>query len=247
MLEHWEYLAAAVELGIISYIGWRAFRSIRRARSELRQGAGDALAAIRTAACETIRFRWASDAAAQEMAMFYYAFFSWRRPVPSADAGFSSYRKNSYGIFLAAIVMVLVIEMVAVHIVVYMFWSGLAAAIFTAISTYSLIWMIADWQAMRLRLTSVSEDTIHLKLGSRWEAEIPLSSVVSIGTPEKRPDDDKPLKLVPVGLPNLQLRLSKPVTARGMYGLRRTTSNILLQLDEPENFSAQLEAPAIPD
>jgi hypothetical protein len=243
----WEYIAAAVELGILSYIGWRAVRSIRRARRELRGGGDDALAAIRTAAHETVRIRWAAEAMAQEMAMFYYALFSWGKPIPSEDAGFSSYQKNSYGIFLSAIVMVLVIETAAVHILVYMFWSGLAAAIFTLISIYTLIWMIADWRAMKLRLTTVSEDAIHLKLGSRWEAEIPRALVLSIGVPEKRPDDDRPLKLAPVGLPNLQLRLSEPVTARGMYGLRRTTRNILLQLDEPERFKNEIEATAAPD
>jgi hypothetical protein len=247
MLSPLELGLAALELTVISYVGWRSARSIRLARSKIREGGADAFTAIRSAARETVRIRWASEAVAQEMAMFYYAFFSWRSPPPSEDYGFSSHRKNSYGIFLLAIVIVLVIETFAVHLLVYMFWSKIAAWIFTAISLYTLIWMIADWQSLRLRRTTVTPESIHIKLGTRWEVDIPRKLVDSVGTPEQRVDDQRPLNLVLIGAPDVEIRLSEPVTARGMYGIRRNGACLRLQIDEPDRFIALAGADASRD
>lgn len=247
MLTPVEWAAVTLELGLLGYIGWRAARSIRRARSRLREGDSDSFTAIRTAARETIRLRLAAEALAQEMAMIYYAFFCWRKPPPPEGEGFSSHRQNSYGIFLFAIVIVLVIETVAVHLLIYMLWIKLVAWIFTAISIYTLIWMIADWQALRLRRTAISSDRIYIRLGSRWDVEIPRDSVISIGAPKQPVNDVRPLKLVLLGDPNVEIELSRPVTARGIYGLRRTSSIVRLQLDEPESFIAQARPAAAPD
>jgi hypothetical protein len=246
MLTPVEWAAVTLEVSLLGYIGWRAARSIRRVRSRLREGDSDAFGAIRTAARETIRLRWAAEALAQEMAMFYYAFFCWRMPPPPEGEGFSSYRKNSYGIFLFAIVTVLVIETIAIHLLVYFLWSGAVALIFTAISLYTLIWMIGDWQALRLRRTTISSDRINIRLGTRWEVEIPRNLVISVGTPKQLDDDVRPLKLVLIGDPNVEIRLTRPVTARGMYGLRRTSSIVRLQVDESTSFIDQARPSAVP-
>lgn len=44
----------------------------------------------------------------------------------------------------------------------------------TGISLYTLVWMIGDWRALRLRTSTVTPDSIQLRLGTRWEVEIPL-------------------------------------------------------------------------
>jgi len=239
-----EWAAVPAELGLLGYVGWRAVRSIRSARRHLREGSADAFGAIREAARETIGSERVADMLAQELAMFYYAFGSWRAPLPRAGGGFSSYRKNSYGTFLAAIVMVLVVETVAVHLALYMLWSPVAAWALTAISLYTLVWMVGDWRALRLRTTEVTTERILIRLGTRWEVEIPREDVVFAGPPGEAAPGERPLKLALIGRPDVEIRLSRPVTVRGLYGLRRTSDVVLLQVDDPERFVEAVRATA---
>jgi hypothetical protein len=241
LLTGFEWAAVPMELGLLGYIGWRAAASIRGVRRRLREGHADAFTAIRGAARETIGSPLVADVLAQELAMFWYAFCSWRSPLPRAGDGFTSYRKNNYGVFLFAIVMVLVIETLAVHLLVHTLWSGAVAWILTGVSLYALLWMIGDWQALRLRTTIVTPERIHIRLGTRWEVEIPRASVLYLGPPKHTDVVARPLKLGLLGDPNVEIRLSGPVTARGMYGLRRTSSIVRLQVDDPETLSWELK------
>ena len=236
LLTAFEYAAVPLELGLLGYIGWRAVSSIRGARRHMREGGSDAFHAIREAAKETIGVPRVADMLAQELAMFYYAFGSWRTPLPRAGEDFTSYRKNSYGVFIAAIVMVLIIETIAVHLAIHMLWSAAVAWVLTGISLYTLVWMIGDWRALRLRTTRVTPDRIHVRLGTRWDVEIPRGDVVSIGPPRKIADGERPLRLVLLGGPDVEIRLSRPVTAHGIYGLRRSSTMVHLQIDDPERF-----------
>ena len=238
-----ELAAVPLELGLLGYIGWRAGRSVRSARRHMREGGADAFSAIRSAARETIGVPRVADMLAQELAMFYYAFGSWRTPLPPAGDGFTSYRKNSYSVFLFAIVMVLVIETIAVHLAIYMLWSTVLAWILTAISLYTLIWMIGDWRALRLRTSTVTPDSIQIRLGTRWDVEIPRNDVDYVGPPTALAGNVRPLKLVLIGEPDVEIRLSRPVTARGIYGLRRTSTIVHLQVDDPARFVESTRGP----
>lgn len=244
LLAGFEWAAAPLELGLLGYIGWRAAASIRGARRRLQMGNGDAFDAIREAARETTGAPRVAEILAQELAMFYYAFGAWRTPPPVADDGFFSHRRSNYGVFLAALAMVLVIETIAVHLLLHVLWSVVAAWTLTALSLYTLVWMIADWQALRLRVTNVLPTRILVRLGTRWDVEIPRDAVVYVGPPEPLRGGPRPLKIVPIGEPDVELRLSRPVTARGIYGLRRTSRIIRLQVDDPERFIESVRGPA---
>jgi len=237
VLAGFEWAAAPLELGLLAYIGWRAAASIRGARRRLRGGGVDAFDTIREAARETIGMPRVADMLAQELAMFYYALASWKSSPRRTGDGFSSYRNSGYGVLLSAILIVLVLETIAIHVLVYTLWSGLAAWVLTGISLYTLVWMIGDWQALRLRLTEIRPDRIVIRLGTRWDAEIPRGDVLYVGPPEPVAGEPRPLRFALLGDPSLEIRLSRPVTARGPYGLRRSSTVIRLQLDNPDRFA----------
>lgn len=48
------------------------------------------------------------------------------------------------------LVHAMVIEVIGVHFLIAHFWSPTAAWIFTALDLYALLWIIADYQAVRL-------------------------------------------------------------------------------------------------
>ncbi|MCP3981964.1 MAG: hypothetical protein GY716_21890 [bacterium] len=242
-LSAFEIAAIPVEFGVLGFIGWRAQRAIRTVRGRLRGEHADAFDAIRDAALDVTGNATAASLMAQELATLYYAFFSWRTPLP--ESGFSSYRKNSWGVFVAAISMAVVIETFAVHLLIHLLWSSVAAWIFTGLSVYSMIWVVGDFQALRLRRHVFAGGECRLRLGTRWEVDIPLDvveSVRALGADEADTKTDKPLNLVLIGAPDVELTLSRPLTARGLMGFRRSTTRINLQVDEPERFLAQFPA-----
>lgn len=236
-----EWIAVPLELCLLGLIGRRAATSIGRVRSRAETG-DDAFDAIRAAALDVTGTRWAAELLSQEIASFYYAFGSWRTPLPAEGAGYSSYRSNSYAPFFAAITMAIVIETVALHLVVQALWSSVAAWILTGLGLYSLIWLIGDFQALRLRRTTLTQESVEIRLGTRWEITIPRSDIAGVellgktDSTDARPEP-RAVKLVLLGQPDVEIRLNRPVTVRGLFGLRKTTSILRLQVDDAADFA----------
>jgi len=242
LLSGLEWLALPLELVVVGWIGRRAVVSLRHARGRNR---GDAFTAIRQAAGDIVGSARLGDILAQEIATLYFALATWRTRAPRPDEGFTSYRENSYGVVMAAIGGVLVLETVSVHLAVHLLWSATAAFALTALGLYGLLWMIGDFRALRLRLTTIGPERIDVRLGIRWEVTIPREDLLAaeeLGSPRQQAEDvgGRPLSLVLIGAPNVELRLARPVTARGMFGLRRSATRLRLQIDDAPRFIAQI-------
>ena len=184
---------------------------------------------------------------AYEAAVLYYAMAGWRKsPEPDARS-FSVYRTVGYTAFLIAMMMAVVVETVAVHLLVR-HWSPVTAWILTGLSLYATVWLIGDFHAVRLRPVQISGDGLHLRLGLRWTISIPIASISEVvtpahGAPVKRPDY---LKAVLIGAPNRRIELTEPACASGLYGLRRQVTTIDLQIDDPTRFDAALDEARAP-
>jgi len=235
-----EYAAAPLELALLGFIGWRAYRGYRRFRDD-RDRERDPLDAMREAAAEIIHLPVAARIASYEMAIFYLALLGWRvRSRHDAPDRFTCYRDSSYGILLAALMMVMAIELIGVHVALH-FWVGPTVAwIVTALSVYGVLWLLGDFQALRLRPIVLTDEGIRLRLGLRWEVELPYSRIRSVGPAATAVASD--LKMAVFGEPQVRLELTEPTTVQGVYGLRREASGILLAVDSPERFRQAVAA-----
>jgi hypothetical protein len=181
-------------------------------------------------------------ALAYEVTLLYYATTGWSRSPELGDGTFTVHRNVAYVSFMVAVMIAVVVETVAVHLLLRL-WSPVAAWILTGISLYTLIWLIGDVHAVRLRPIRIQGGMLYLRLGLRWDAKIPLASILSIETPghDDRPGGRQNLKAVLVGAPNLRLLLSEPVRAVGFYGIGRSVQTIDLHIDDPAGFAAALQ------
>lgn len=178
-----------------------------------------------------------------EVAMFYYALAAWRtRPLHVGE--FSYYRKSGSLALLWAIVMILLVETFALHVLLER-WSTLAAWLLTAGSIYTIILLIGHINAVRHRPHRVTENTLTLKLGLFGKADIPLADIESIDGTNRLPAD-KTLRIgrfQPLGeleSHNTVLYLRRPVTVEFLYGIHKTYDALLLQLDDRDGFIASL-------
>ena len=75
--------------------------------------------------------------------------------------------------------MALVAETIALHFLVAR-WSEVAAWVLTGVSVYGAVWLVGDYRACVARRIEVTEESLRLRLGLRWEAEIPYSAIAEI-------------------------------------------------------------------
>ncbi len=145
---------------------------------------------------------------------------------------------------MAALVLASVAEVVTVHLLVA-HWSRALAWGLTGVAAYGVLWLFGDYQALRLRPIVVDETTLHLRLGLRWSADVPLASIRTLSTEGAgRLTRRTPgyLHAVVMTSPRVVLDIEPPVVAQGPYGVTKRVSRIGLSPDERARFVDVLRA-----
>ncbi|MDX1661026.1 MAG: hypothetical protein R3326_04475 [Gemmatimonadota bacterium] len=227
VLETFHWLAIPVELLLLSIVAFRARRASRAFREA---DEPDLFQRIRTAS-RTIAPGRAADAIAYEVTLLWHAV---ARRIPTLEAGpgeriLTSHRRAAYGTVVAALLIAVVVEAVAVHFLLAI-WTPTGAWVATALSVYGALWLVGDYRAIRARPSVVGPDRLHLRLGLRWEVEVPVDAIESV---ESGLDDDADVRMVLPAAKGVTLTLSRPVEAVGPYGMRRRVETVSIGLDEP--------------
>jgi len=225
-------LAAPVEL-LLLYLGFTSVRGALRARSS-----ADAVAALRNGLVAALGDNFAARAAASELTVFWYAFFSYGAAARAAARdGFTAYKRAGWTAIYVAIALVSVGEAIGVHFLLRRF-GPIATGSAAAFHLYALLWMLGDLRALMVRPIRVEEGVLHLRLGLRWEAEIPLRCIERVELSPK--SDPASMRLAVLGAANLRLLLGEPVVLHGPFGIHRESRDLLLQVDDPERLSARM-------
>jgi hypothetical protein len=222
-----KWLAAPIELLLIASI----VRRVRRGRGI---DGGDALTRIRTATRAVVPNTRIAQILAAEIAVVYYALFSWRaRPEP----GFSSAQTSGYSLFGTLLIFGMVFEGIPLHLIV-MRYSAAVAWTLTALDLYGLLWATAILRANTLRATQLDAEYLRVRIGLIWEINIPRKDIMLIRRFESA---DKPnLKAVFLHTPQFLIELTNPTEAVGLYGNRRNVSTFGVSFDRAEEFAAAL-------
>jgi hypothetical protein len=236
-----EAVSIPAELGLL---GWITVRTVRSFRKAGQVGTDDVLEQLRIAAREILPMRRAAEAIASEMAIFYYALFAWHLPrtprTPLAGRVFTYHRTSGYGAIVFALLIITIGEGLPVHLLVTR-WSAKAAWALTALTAYSLLWILADYRATRLRPIVLEEDTLCLRTGLRWTVRIPRAHIVAIH--KKAPKAEPSVRTaLPTATP-MWIELSEPVTAQGPYGIEKKVRWISVAVDEAAEFRTALGRP----
>lgn len=230
-------VAVLAELGLVSFVAYAVVRTLRKPGARH----GDALDTIRRVAGSVAGDTVAAGIIATELGILHSAF-TFRRAPGTQVPTFTHHEELGYGAVAAAFSAIIVIETVVVHLMLRA-WSPTVAWILTGLSLYGLLWLLGDYRAMRRRATSLSATTLAIRLGLRWELDVPLSAVERVEIVNDRAaPGTADLRVSPLRTSNVRLILSAPVDARGMYGIKRHASTIWLQLDQAAAFVAIVRA-----
>lgn len=173
-----------------------------------------------------------------EMFLIYYGIFgSFRRTAPERPDTFSYHRSQDTTVSVALILMI-VLETVPLHVLVHS-WSGVAAWLLTGLSLYTLLWLLGDYQALRLKPITLTPTHLRLYTGLRWQADIALENIAAVTSAE--PTAAYTNLDISLSKPQLYLRLKRPVPVFGVFGRRTEVTCVGIYVDDLERLQARFQ------
>lgn len=190
------------------------------------------------------------DTLVYDFSIFYYGFFSWKKKWKDrTDTQTFTIHTNSgyFGLFIM-LVHVMVIEVIGVHFLIAHFWSPTAAWIFTALDLYALLWIIADYQAVRLSPLVIKDGTLFAQVGIKREIVVDLTSIKSIkptitGKKEREREKDSFAVTLPNFFdedPQFEIELTEPALAYLPFGFKKEMTKLYITVDDKEAFLQEI-------
>jgi|CXWL01.1.fsa_nt_gi hypothetical protein len=177
---------------------------------------------------------------ATEVAIIFYGFLSWFLPSSERSKSYSYHKANGYEVLVYVMGVLILVETVVLHLIISR-WSPSGALIVTVLSLYGLLFLAADLRAAKSLPIIVDGSNLILRVGLRWRATIPLSSIEQARAGElPTPYDDKFARLGLTASHNVTLVLDGVYAATGLYGFSKSFSVIGLSLDSPEEFVSDI-------
>lgn len=156
---------------------------------------------------------------------------------------FSIHRSGIYPAFLFVIVLLVVGETLAAHLIVTHFWNATAAWVLTALSGYSLLWILGDFHALRLHPLVIDGNTLHLRRGLLWRGTVALDSIQGVRRVLSSDTRHKGfVSLAPVGQGDIVLVLREPTTIYGLLGMQRQVTRFGIAVDNQPTLLAAIGA-----
>lgn len=223
---------AAVGAGILVLA--LLFRAVARATHALGRATGDPLALIALEVRGKLGTGLPARLATSELAAVWFASAGWLRDVPDyGGARCFGYGKGAGALYGAALGVTLV-ELLVMHLLVSR-WSPAAAWVLTGLAAYGVVWILADFRAVRLRPITLDDDTLTLRTGLRWTVAVPLHRIAAAARRDWRGgfgERDGDVSIAVLGQPDVVLELSEPVVARGPYGIRKRARRLGVSVDD---------------
>ena len=232
-------LLPIAELAIVGYVGMKLFRIVRLGRDAAARG-GDFYDRLRERLGEAIAAPTPRALVATEIALLYYLFSRGGADRTVEGRSFGYRKKSGYTAIFVAILMAAVTELVALHFLLAS-WSEVAAFVHLGISGYALLWIVGDYRALGRRPHVLTEETLRLRCGLRWDVVLHADQIATI-RPDRRPaPGDDYLSIAPAGTPTHLVELREPIEVQGFYGMTRRVARIGVAVNDARGFEATME------
>ena len=197
------------------------------------------LDALRRVVHRLVGQRLVAELLVQEVAAVGLAVAGARRPVRAAERGeaFTYTSRSGYRALVLALLAASAVEVPVVHVLVHQV-SPAAAWVVTGLGVYGAVWLLGDLRATRLQPHVLTATHLHLRVGLRQAADVPLSRVASA---RRARGASGGVDLVAVGDPDLLLTLREPVEVRGLLGRVRQADVLGVAVDDVAGLRRALE------
>lgn len=232
------YFFPLLELGVFSFLIYKASQVLRKFKSDENSNL-DFFDAIQIAVKSIVPNK-ISGFLATEIAVVYYAFFSWKKPSLKENE-FSNYKENGIKILLFAFILIICIETFALHVFVEKY-SFIIAWLLSFLSVYTMLQIFALIKSLSKRPIYIdkSNQQIVLRFGFFGLAQIPFSNIDFIALHDKDlPENKSVIPFSPLGTlggHNVIFNLKTELQFEGFYGSHKNANKIAVFVDDKNRF-----------
>ncbi len=233
-----EYAAAPLELGLIGFLIYKVSQ-VRKSMKEQSASREDFPELLNQVLRELKFTNTQANIISSEVSLFYYTFMGWKKPESLDNHSFTYYQTSGYKNVFVVALFLLPVETFALH-----YWlatySTTLAWILTAISIYSVFFILGDRNSIRHRPIKIGLETLHLRIGIRWNTSIHYDKIKAIELREADELSEKFANLATFGPGNVVIILKEPMKLKGIYGISKNTDRIALSMDNEKEFVSLL-------
>lgn len=179
-----------------------------------------------------------------ELLMFYYAMGSWKRIAPD---GITLYKKSSFIAFQIMMIHAIVVETLGVH-----YWlhakAPIASILLLLLNMYSIIFFLADLQALRLNPIHRTNESFYISLGLMKRAKIDYANIEAIiEDPEilqkklSKTTVDFVIRDFEKVYPDLILKMKSPQKVALFMGIEKEYEFVAIKSDAPLELKEQIQ------
>jgi len=199
---------------------------------------------IRFALRKTLKWPLLFESLKVELLTLYYAFFAKYEAQETTDEISSfSYHKTSNAKDLFLIVAISQLPYLPfIHVLIEIRKGPALAWVITVLTLWSVIWFLAQVQAIRFRPIELDDGLLKYRFGLFWKADIPLNKIVKARKRNHYDEVDAfEYFLSPLGsTKNIIIEFDSPMQFIGPYFLRKCKKKAAISLDRPDQFLNQL-------
>ncbi|MFS0873976.1 beta-carotene 15,15'-monooxygenase [Paenibacillus xylanilyticus] len=180
-----------------------------------------------------------------ELLMLYYAFSSWKNTAP---IGITMYKKSSFIAFQIMLMHAMILETLGVH-----YWlheiAPILSIILLVLNIYTVIFFLANIQALRLNPIHFANDSFYLPLGLTKRAKIDLSNIelliedsTILESKLSKDTIDFVIRDFEKVCPDLILKMKTPQKVTLFMGIEKEYNYVAIKTDDPIELKELIKA-----
>ncbi|GAB2850351.1 hypothetical protein GCM10027277_18160 [Pseudoduganella ginsengisoli] len=179
-----------------------------------------------------------SHLALWEARIWLYALY---KPINASYAGrqhFTYAKQNSNASNQLGFIIAILFELPLAHMLLHFIWSPKAAWIATALTAWSMVYLISEYRATLVRPVSIDSEHLYIRCGTlSVDTVIPWHQIRSIGkTTEQVRRQPGVRRYKQMGAINISIQLQPNVQLPDFLGRAQPLTAIYLGLDDPDGF-----------
>ncbi|MDT3405138.1 hypothetical protein [Mucilaginibacter terrae] len=235
-------LSVAAELGFIIYAISKV-RSISKQYRHLQHHLPDVANQLQHSMTKALGNTMPVRLLASELTVMRFSLLYWLKTAaaPYNAISFSTHKQSGYASLFGVILFVAIIELAGFHLLL-LNYSVTSAIVVTALSIYGLMFLIADFAAIIKSPVLVHHNNLLLRVGIRWHL---FTTCDNIASATKITDSFTPPKgcfkgAVTKGSINMHIVFKQPVNINRLYGSTLQVRELVISIDQADEFLAAL-------
>lgn len=181
--------------------------------------------------------------AAMEARVWYYGLLMRKKSALRfrGEQHFSYANNNGNASNQLGFISLILLEIPMLHLVLHFVWSPFSALLVSAVTLYSLLYLIADYRATLVRPISIDRDRLYVRCGAlAGDVQLSFNDIQTVAVHNKTIRRQRGVRRFgQMGLLNVEIRLKEGTMLPGWNGAMVRCTSVHLSMDQPQAFARQ--------